>query len=98
MENIKSTWYLHIMILIWPLNEHKNFYFDNEQDIHMNSKNNEEVATKVDIWKTLKIRWIGLKEWLAIRAIVFRDGVEEMMRNASCFIILFLNNNYLHFP
>ena len=27
---------------IWPLNEYKSFYFDNERDIHMISKNQEE--------------------------------------------------------
>ena len=27
-----------------------------------------------------------------------RDGVNEMMRNASCFVILFLVINLLHFP
>jgi hypothetical protein len=31
--------------------------------------------------------------WLEICAIFFRDGVDEMMRNASCFIILFLVNS-----
>jgi hypothetical protein len=32
---------------------------------------------------------VGQKEWLEIDAMFLRDGVEEMMRNASCFAILF---------
>ena len=38
-------------------------------------------------WETVKISWFGQKEWLEICAIFFTYGVEEMMRNASCFII-----------
>jgi hypothetical protein len=38
-------------------------------------------------WKTkqnmVKIRWFSLKEWLEICAIIFKDGVEDMMSNAS---------------
>ena len=30
------------------------------------------------------------KEWVGICAIFFIDRVEEMMMNASCFVILFL--------
>ena len=52
---------------------------------------------KVDIWKMVKISGFGHKTWLEICEPFFRDGVEEMMRNASCFIILFLVNNQLHF-
>ena len=26
---------------IWPLDDHNNLHFDNEQDIHMSSKNDE---------------------------------------------------------
>ena len=43
----------------------------------------------VDIQSTVKISWFSRKELLDLCAILFRD-VEEMMRNASCFIILFL--------
>ena len=59
----------------------------------MNSKNYEEVATKVDIHKSLEISWFGQEKDVAIHAMSFRDGVEEMMRNGSCFIILFLVHN-----
>jgi hypothetical protein len=37
----------------------------------------------------VKISWFGQKECLKFCAIFLRDGVEEMMRNASCFINLF---------
>ena len=36
------------------------------------------------------------KEWLEVCAMFFRDGVKEMMRNASCLVILLLRSNYLH--
>ena len=35
----------------------------------------------------------GKKEWLENCAFFMRDGVEEMMRTASCFVVLFLVNN-----
>ena len=31
-------------------------------------------------------------------AIYFRDGIEEMMRNPSSFVNLFIVNNWLQFP
>jgi hypothetical protein len=40
---------------------------------------------------------IWLEEWLGICAIFFRDGIDEMMRDACCFVILFLVNSQLHF-
>ena len=39
----------------------------------------------------IKLSWP--KKWLEICATFFKDGVEEMMKNASCYIILFLVNN-----
>ena len=30
----------------------------------------------------------GEKEWHEISAMFLKDGVEEMMRNASCFVVL----------
>ena len=50
---------------------------------------------KVDIWKTVKISGFSHKTWLQICALFFK---EEMMRNASCFVILFLVNGQLHIP
>ena len=41
----------------------------------------------------MKISQFGQKEWLEICALFFKDGVEDMMSNASCFIILFHANN-----
>jgi hypothetical protein len=38
----------------------------------------------------VKISSFGQQEWFEICAIFFRDGVEEMMKNAICFAILFL--------
>ena len=35
--------------------------------------------------ETVKIRCFSQKEWLEICAIFFRDGVEELMRNAKLF-------------
>ena len=35
---------------IWSFDEHKNLHFDNEWDIHMNSKNVKLVPTMVSIW------------------------------------------------
>jgi protein associated with RNAse G/E len=52
-----------------------------------------ETTSKVDIWKTMKISFLDHKEWLEICAILFKDGVEEMMRNASSFVILLPINN-----
>jgi hypothetical protein len=43
-------------------------------------------------WKTLKLSRVGQKKWLEICAMFFKDGVEEMMKNASCYIILFFVN------
>ena len=41
---------------------------------------------------------IRRKEWFESCAMFFKDGVEEMTRNASCIIKLFFMNNMLHFP
>jgi hypothetical protein len=38
------------------------------------------------------------KQWLEICAIFFRDGVEEMMRNTSCFIIVLHVHDELQVP
>jgi len=46
----------------------------------------------------VEISCFGHKEWLGIHAIFSKGGVEEMMRSASCFILLFHGNNYLCFP
>ena len=47
----------------------------------------------------MKISQFGQKEWLEICAMVFpKDGVEEMTRIASYFIILFHVSNQLDFP
>jgi hypothetical protein len=32
----------------------------------------------------------GQKEWLEICAMFYKDGVEEIMRNASYFVVFFL--------
>jgi hypothetical protein len=55
-------------------------------------------SSKVEIRKTVKIiSWFGKRgAWKLCN--VFRDGVDEMIRNASCFVISFPRNNYLHFP
>ena len=38
---------------------------------------------------TVNISWFGQKEWLEINcAMFFIDKVDEMMRYASCFVIL----------
>ena len=34
---------------IWPLNEHKNFHFDNEQDIHMSFENYKLNSHELDL-------------------------------------------------
>ena len=53
---------------------------------------------KVDIQKIGKISSFGQKEWLEICANIFRDGVAEMKKNASCFKFLFhLKNNKVTF-
>jgi hypothetical protein len=51
-----------------------------------------------EIQKTVKVRWFCQKEWPEICAIIFEDGVlEKMMRNASCFILLFLVGKFEHY-
>ena len=44
----------------------------------------------------MKKSWFNHKKWFEICAITFKDKVEEMMRNANCFVILFHVNNLLH--
>ena len=34
---------------IWPFNEHKNLHFDNEEDIHVSSKNYEESGYSLNL-------------------------------------------------
>ena len=36
--------------------------------------------------------------WLEVMCNISRDGVEETMRDASCFVSSFLVNDQLHFP
>ena len=53
---------------------------------------------KVDvIQKTVKVSRSNHKEWLEICTIFFEDGVDKMMRNASCFILLFLVRKFEHY-
>ena len=56
------------------------------------------LAIKVNIHKMNNISLFGQKERLEICCMFFKDGVEEMMRSASRFVILFPVNNRLHFP
>ena len=49
-------------------------------------------------WKIVKISWFDHNEWFGICATYFKYGIDEMMRNASCFVIWILVNNWLHFP
>ena len=42
---------------------------------------------KVEDLKEVTISGFNLKEWLGICALLFKDGAEEMMRNANCFVI-----------
>jgi hypothetical protein len=44
--------------------------------------------TKVDTWEMVKISQFGQKEWFDVCEFLFQDGVEQMMINASCFVIL----------
>lgn len=48
---------------------------------------------KVEKQKTKNISCSGQKEWLELCAIIFRDGVEKMTGNASCFVTLFHEHN-----
>ena len=45
----------------------------------------------------MRIRLFSHKEWFEICVIFFRDGVEELTGNASCFVISFHVNNKLQF-
>ena len=50
---------------------------------------NKMFMFKLDTRKVVNISFFGQNECLEICAIFFRDGVEGMMKNASCFMVLF---------
>ena len=45
-----------------------------------------DCGIKVNIQKMMKISPFGHKEWLEIHIILFKVGIEDMMRNACCFV------------